>query len=326
MSRSEKTFEERPRSRAHWALEALEALRGGEVERLELALERPGADVNTVTTKGGYGGFRMLSWGDNYGGKPDGESLLHLAVRPENASNPNRFDIVAALVQKGVDASLRNENEETARDLNPGLLDAAYPVRRWSPLAVCAWATSVSKITAIQAPTSWAHLFWIYKISGEKLLKISQAHDAFSHWVDDHLSDITRYGVPSTIVQDEVKRWRFAFAILENDTIEATRLRKTVLSRKKRAKKKLEPSERKEQTFSHDDDPLRKESDDKKTEDPLGDSPQRPGSPLISEDEGSEPPESPVIISEDEGSDAEEDKENNTTRKGPLLPPIQQQQ
>ena len=77
--------------RVSWALEAIDANRAGDVERLLAAYRREGADVATQTAGGGYGGFRYLAWGATmYGGEPAGNSMLHIAVAPHNACYPNR--------------------------------------------------------------------------------------------------------------------------------------------------------------------------------------------------------------------------------------------
>ena len=68
-----------------WALEALEAQRSGNVRRLEAAFAMEGAKIETTTFGGGYGGFRFVTWGTLYGGDRDGETLLSLAVRSDNA-------------------------------------------------------------------------------------------------------------------------------------------------------------------------------------------------------------------------------------------------
>ena len=217
-----------PEEERHWALCALVALRKGDVGDLEKALQRDEAKKNTVTANGGYGGFRFVSWGSSYGGKPDGESLLHLAVRPENMGRPQRFEIVEKLIALGVDPGLRNADDRTARDLHPALLDAAYPVKQWSVAAVVAWAESAATIVNVQAKPAWLHVFRLYRIDGPLFVKLWK-ESAFCAWVDDHLSDLTRHGVPSLVIPDDLKKWLFALATLRSDMKHATRLRKTHL-------------------------------------------------------------------------------------------------
>ena len=78
-----------PVPRSSWQMEALEAMRLGDVFRLRTVYERKGANVNLATKEKAYGGFRYITWGPkSYGGEPDGETMLHLAVRPDNGRYP----------------------------------------------------------------------------------------------------------------------------------------------------------------------------------------------------------------------------------------------
>jgi hypothetical protein len=116
---------------------------------------RKGANVNVQTKAGGYGGFRYMTWGDSYGGKPDGETLLHLAVRSECAKYPKRFEFCTALIACGMDASKRNADGFTARDLNQQLMDMVHPVQSWGVRDVLAWFLSSGEAAQVAQPESW---------------------------------------------------------------------------------------------------------------------------------------------------------------------------
>ena len=80
-----------PIPRSSWQMECLEAMRKGDCGRLRVAFGRKGANINLVTKEKAYGGFRYITWGKNsYGGDPDKQTLLHLAVRPDNAKSDKR--------------------------------------------------------------------------------------------------------------------------------------------------------------------------------------------------------------------------------------------
>ena len=86
--------------RVSWQLQALEANRQGDAEKMKEAFDpsRKGSNINCVTVSGAYGGYRFPTWGKYYGGNPNGQSMLHLVVRPDNEVSFRK--VAAALVHR----------------------------------------------------------------------------------------------------------------------------------------------------------------------------------------------------------------------------------
>lgn len=166
-----------------------------------------------------------------------GETLLHLACR--NHNYPRSFEIVETLIAAGIDVSLRNDIHKTARDLNPKLFDAAYPISQWSSCAALAWAQSAS--SKIQNQTSWLKVLGSSQIDGTTLTQIWSAKE-FRHWVKEHLPDLTRFGVPAASLDDEIVQWLFEFDRLRTQTQLAAKLRRRYLRIQRRATRAVSPN------------------------------------------------------------------------------------
>ena len=73
---------------------------------------RKGSNINQQIVGGAYGGYKFPTWGNLYGGNVLGQTMLHLAVRPDNECYANRYLIAKTLVQDlKIDTSIRDEHE-----------------------------------------------------------------------------------------------------------------------------------------------------------------------------------------------------------------------
>lgn len=187
---------------ASWPMQVLEANRQGDVDALVEAFQRDGGDINTVTVKGGYGGFRYITWGTDYGGHPDGETILHLVLRPDNSHYPRRYEMAKAIVNLGVDVTLRSATGKTARDHNKQLVDALYPLSRWTTDNVTAWLASRGR--ALRYKNEWVAVLQTKKLTGSFLE--DHAHmPELKKWVADNLSKLTRLGFQSEYLDREMR-------------------------------------------------------------------------------------------------------------------------
>lgn len=98
-----------------------------------------------------------LPSGQSYGGLPDGETILHLAVREDNSHYPNRFEVGMAISECGADFTVRNSVGKTPRDLNKLLVDALWPMHHWKNKHVLAWMESRGH--ALRYLPQWKMLF-----------------------------------------------------------------------------------------------------------------------------------------------------------------------
>ena len=198
-----------PVPRSSWQMEALEAMRLGDVFRLRTVYERKGANVNLATKEKAYGGFRYITWGPkSYGGEPDGETMLHLAVRPDNGRYPNRHEVVECLIEAGVDVNLRSGDDRTPRDLNTLLMDTVYPIKGWTVKDAHAFFLSAGKRVKVAHLTSWLKVFDAYRVDGLAIMGM-WSDQAFRTWVDERLADLTRVGITAVALEEETPRWIF---------------------------------------------------------------------------------------------------------------------
>ena len=196
---------------ASWQYQALEAIRVGDPEKLKQAFyDDEKTNINLVSSGGGWGGFRFPTWGRRtYGGDPDGETLLHLSMRSDNAEKiygfnvayPKRYEIAKALYELNVDFSLRSAQDRIARDQNKIICDAVYPPSKWNNKMVLAWL--ISRGRALKHRDKWVELFDMLLITGDKLMSLGRKEN-FEHWFSENLSNLTRLGVPSGDLEREV--------------------------------------------------------------------------------------------------------------------------
>lgn len=179
-----------------------------DVARVAEAVSR--GDINERTTKGGFGGFRLVN-----SRLVDGDTLLHVALARE--ANP---EVVACLVEKGIDVALRNVHGKTARDLKPRLFDFVLPLKEWSINAVAAWAGSVT--SHIEYKDAWVRVFELFRVDGPQIIKWTQDDD-FRDWVAHHLVDLTRAGFSSTVLDDETALWLYEFDVLQKNDMKQAR-------------------------------------------------------------------------------------------------------
>lgn len=230
-----------PVPRSSWQMEALEAMRLGDVFRLRTVYERKGANVNLATKEKAYGGFRYITWGPkSYGGEPDGETMLHLAVRPDNGRYPNRHEVVECLIEAGVDVNLRSGDDRTPRDLNTLLMDTVYPIKGWTVKDAHAFFLSAGKRVKVAHLTSWLKVFDAYRVDGLAIMGM-WSDQAFRTWVDERLADLTRVGITAVALEEETPRWIFELERIYEEHKKAAKAR-----RKREAKKAAEEKRKRE--------------------------------------------------------------------------------
>lgn len=212
--------------RVSWQLEAIDANRAGDPARLIAAFRREGADVNTQSANGGWGGFRYTAWGKSYGGTPDGNSMLHIAVAEHNKCYPNRFEIARALIAIGIDVALRNAEDQTARDLNMALVDAVYPIAAWRVVDVLAWLQSKGTEQRVRHLEKWMKVFEKYRTTGQALEHLME-RAKFDEWVTRKMPDLTRIGFPSSDLNYDTERWAYVLELLRREMKKGYKLRIT---------------------------------------------------------------------------------------------------
>lgn len=217
--------------RLSWAAETLEAHRKGDVDRIAAALDRVDdkgrkeSSLAIVTTRGGWGGFRYLTWGRAYGGDVDGETLLHLVVRPDASHYPHRYAIAKALVDREVNTTVRSEAGKTARDLNKPLVDSVHPLAKWSNGDVTAWVTSCGIPMRLIHAEKWKTLMVVHRVDGVKLQSLFDRTE-FEDWITERLPDLTRLAVPSEDIDEDKKKLTRMLTVLERDQEIGVKVRK----------------------------------------------------------------------------------------------------
>lgn len=225
-----------PVPRSSWQMECLEANRRGDIKRLRAVYARKEAKINLVTAERAYGGFRYVTWGKkSYGGDPDGQTMLHLAVRPDNGVYPNRRDVAILLIELGSDVNMRDGEDKSPRDVNTLLMDTVYPIKAWNVKDAHSFFLSAGKRVKIDHLQSWLRVFDSYRVDGPEVTRMWSAQ-AFSTWVDDRLADLTRVGITAIALEEETPRWIFELERLYEDTRKATKARRRIEMLAKREK------------------------------------------------------------------------------------------
>lgn len=216
MPEEEDSDEEAELVHPSWQYQALEAIREGNPSKLKQAfsvekgVRREGTNINVVTQGGGWGGYRFPSWGRHtYGGHPDGESLLHLAMRRDNAEKtygfnavyPRRYEIAKALKEADIDFSIRSAFDRIARDQNKAICDAVYPPNKWDNKMVLGWLMSRGR--SLNHRDKWVDLFKMLQLRGDNLMSLGRKEN-FEHWFAENLSNLTKLGIPSGDLEREV--------------------------------------------------------------------------------------------------------------------------
>ena len=236
-----------PVPRSSWQMEALESMRLGDVFRLWTVYGRKGANVNLVTKDRAYGGFRYITWGPRtYGGEPDGETMLHLAVRPDNARYPNRHEVAEVLIELGTDVNLRNGDDQSPRDINTLLMDVVYPIKGWTVKDAHGFFLSAGKRGKVAHLASWLRVFDAYRVDGIEIMRMWSAH-SFHTWVDDRLADLTRVGITAVALEEETPRWIFELERIYEEHKKASKARRKREAQKaaeERRKQELEAMEK----------------------------------------------------------------------------------
>ena len=194
-----------------WQYQAIEAIRLGDPVKLEQAFyDDEKTNINLVSQGGGWGGYRFPSWTRHmYGGHPDGESLLHLAMRVDNQEKtygfnvayPRRYEIAKTLYELDIDFSIRSAYDRIARDQNKVICDAVYPPSKWDNKMVLGWLLSRGR--SLKHRDKWVDLFQLLQVDGDKLMSLGRKEN-FEHWFAENLANLTKLGVPSGDLEREV--------------------------------------------------------------------------------------------------------------------------
>ncbi|GMI11830.1 hypothetical protein TrLO_g14757 [Triparma laevis f. longispina] len=182
--------------RVAWQLQAIEANRQGDSEKMKEAFDfsRKGSNINQKIVSGAYGGYKFPTWGNLYGGNVSGQTMLHLAVRPDNECYSNRYLIAKTLVQNlKIDTSIRDEHELPARKMSDKaqqLVDAVHPLKRWTEDDCVAWLEGLGEWT--KKNKQWSQHFLDSSVTGNLLVTfLEEEHTkAFTHWLEKTHSDL----------------------------------------------------------------------------------------------------------------------------------------
>jgi hypothetical protein len=248
--------------RVSWALQALDANRQGDVDKLRDAFSkaRAGSNVNTVTLNGAYGGYRFPTWGkkSGYGGDLSGETMLHLCVREDNRCYPNRYLIAKVLVQElKIKTELVNEDENVARKLNQEaqcIVDSVHPLKDWSQLDVLAWLDGLGDWT--KKNRQWYAHFNSQEVTGELLLTFltEETNLTFTHWIQKTNHDLAHrevYALERKSIIAGLKQLYREF-IMANQY--RRKMEKPFIMEKRKIRRIEERKERKELAYMRDEE------------------------------------------------------------------------
>mmetsp|Transcript_19885 Transcript_19885/g.39810 ORF Transcript_19885/g.39810 Transcript_19885/m.39810 type:complete len:637 (+) Transcript_19885:242-2152(+) len=187
--------------RVSWQLQAIEANRQGDAEKMKEAFDpsRKGSNINCVIVNGAYGGYRFPTWGKYYGGTPNGQSMLHLVVRRDNECYPNRYLLAKTLVQNlHIDTSIRDDHELPARrmsELAQMTVDAVHPLKNWSIDDCVCWLEGLGEWT--KKNRQWTAHFLNVEVDGALLVTFlsEPSTQSFSNWLAATHSDLAHRDV-----------------------------------------------------------------------------------------------------------------------------------
>ncbi|GMH94014.1 hypothetical protein TrST_g4047 [Triparma strigata] len=182
--------------RVAWQLQAIEANRQGDSDKMKEAFDfsRKGSNINQRIVGGAYGGYKFPTWGNLYGGNVLGQTMLHLAVRPDNECYANRYLIAKTLVQDlKIDTSIRDEHELPARKMSDKaqcLVDAVHPLKKWTEDDCLTWLEGLGEWT--KKNKQWSQHFLDSGVTGALLVTfLEEEHTkAFTYWLEKTHSDL----------------------------------------------------------------------------------------------------------------------------------------
>ena len=151
-----------------------------------------------------------------YGGTPDGNTMLHIAVAPHNSCYPRRYEVARALIALQVDVALRNADDKPARDLNMELVDAVYPISMWRVSDVSGWLRSKGQEQKVRHLDKWIKVFEKYRVSGQALEEMFDP-ETFVAWVTKKMPDLTRLGFASSDLEFDRSRWLYVLERLRRE-------------------------------------------------------------------------------------------------------------
>jgi len=137
----------------------------------------------------------------------------------------------------GIDASKRNADGSTARDLNAELMDMVHPLQEWGVRDVLAWFLSAGPAAQVTQPESWVTVFALRGVDGAQLVSLTVVAN-WRSWVESKLADLTRAGLSALALEQGKKRWPFELKNLKSQSKHASIARRAELDRVKRDRRR----------------------------------------------------------------------------------------